>query len=217
MVAKGIVELLKLNNFQIYYILNKIHRSKIDLNRPSKANSAFNRKSISTLLTDQIHDYYHRKMMKLATECVEKFDKCLFIDLHGFSKPHKGYPDIIFGHVFGNTLNYVNYNYYDNENYRYLNPYWGFSELLEDLAQEFYIDSGFGISQYNLSYSGGYITHQFYGWEKVNAIQIEVAKHIRTNQELMEKFINIMADGIIKCMNHTIEIDKCRRQIPFFL
>jgi hypothetical protein len=156
-------------------------------------------------------------MVKFASECVENFNKCLFIDLHGFSKPHEGYPDIIFGHVFGNTLNYVNYNFYDNENYRYLNPYWGFSELLEDLAQEFYIDSGFGISQYNLSYSGGYITHQFNGWDKVNAIQIEVAKHIRTKKELMEKFINIISDGIIKCINHTLEIDECRRQIPFFL
>lgn len=197
--------------------MSKIHRSKIDLNRPSRANSAFHHKSISTLLTDQIHDYYHRKMREFASGCVDKFSKCLFIDLHGFSKPHEGYPDIIFGHVFGNTLNYVNYNYYDAKNCVALNPYWGFSELLENLSKRFYVDSGFGISRYNLSYSGGYITHQFNGCDKVNAIQIEVAKHIRTNKELMNDLIHIMGDGIIRSINDTLEVDYCRRQIPFFI
>lgn len=47
LISKGIIQVLKHNfNIDIYYILSKIHRSKIDFNRPPRALSAFNHSSI---------------------------------------------------------------------------------------------------------------------------------------------------------------------------
>jgi len=45
-ITKLIINLLKKEGIDIYYILNKVHRIKLDLNRPPHSSSAFNKSSI---------------------------------------------------------------------------------------------------------------------------------------------------------------------------
>jgi len=190
--GRRIIQVLKERDIKIYYILNKIHRSKLDLNRPPRSSVAFNPISNEA---QEIHLEYHKIILDFAQECVNNYKKCLFIDLHGFTKPYNDYPDIIFGHLFGNTL--VIENKVSNPK---LKEYWGFSQILDELSNEFTLDDGLGSTDFNLAYSGGYITHRFYGRSHINAFQIEVAKYIRLDLKLLKKFINCLVAGIIKSL-----------------
>jgi len=188
LISKRIIQVLKQNfNIEIYYILSKIHRSKIDFNRPPRAFSAFNHSSTEA---KQIHHKYHEQIQKFYQECVDKFNKCLFIDLHGFTKPSEDYPDIIFGNLFGNTLKIQN-----------AKKLWGITEMVDSLSKSFSLDDGLGITNFNLGYSGGYITHQFYKKKLVNAFQIEVAKHIRESRFLTKIFIESFVSAIRNCLS----------------
>jgi N-formylglutamate amidohydrolase len=170
--------------------LSTIHRSKIDFNRPARSSDAFEQ---SSKKAKRIHKFYHKKILRFYNKCVSKFGKCLVIDLHGFTKPQKEYPDIIIGNIFGKTLKIAN------------NPktsdYWGFSDVVQELSKNFSLDDGLGLTSFNFAYSGGYITHRFYKKKNVNAFQIEVAKYIRRNSNLTSIFINHMVNAIINSLN----------------
>jgi len=190
-IAKRIVQELKEKNIKIYYIFCKIHRSKVDLNRPPRFSVAFNRNS---QIAKEIHQSFHSKIQEFAQECVDLYNKCLFIDLHGFTKPHIYYPDIIFGNIFGNTLKIKNIPSNDHDG----RDFWGFAQIIDELSKHFLLDDGLGFTDFNLPYSGGYITHQFYKKENINAIQLELAKKIRINVKLTKIFINAFVSGILK-------------------
>ena len=197
-ISKKIIEDLKSKNVEIYNILSKIHRSKIDFNRPPRANFAFDESSIEA---QKIHFLYHSYISKFSQDCISKYNKCLFIDFHGFTKPHNNYPDIILGHLFGQTLDIrqihqENNNQEDNK----CESYWGCTQLKSELSRYYTIDDGLNLTDFNLSYSGGYITHKFYRKKKINAIQIEIAKYIRINIELTEKFIDVFVTAILNCL-----------------
>jgi len=199
LISKQIIKVLKdLYNMDVFFILSKIHRCKIDFNRPPRSFSAFNHSSIEAKM---IHQYYHDIIEKFYINCIETFDKCLFIDLHGFTKPKKDledYPDIIFGNLFGNTL-----KIYENSKINKTTYYWGFSELIKELStKSFTLDDGLAMRDFNLSYSGGYITHKFYKKEKSNAFQLEVSNYIRDDFKLMKKFINAFVSAIYKCLKN---------------
>ncbi|MFX0057125.1 MAG: N-formylglutamate amidohydrolase [Candidatus Hodarchaeota archaeon] len=186
-IAKQIIKSIK--NISIYYILNKIHRSKIDLNRPPISDQAFNQ---SSNMARNIHFLYHDQLRRFAQESVSKYGRTLIIDLHGFTKPKKNYPDIILGHVFGNTL-----DLFQNSNEENCDRYWGCSQLHQELSKFFSLDDGLSISKFNLGYSGGYITQQFYNVKQISAIQVEVAKHIRLDFEFSSKFVKSCVRAII--------------------
>lgn len=187
-IAKQIINLLKIDNLFIYYVLNKVHRSKVDLNRPPHSNSAFDHLSIKA---QNIHHVYHEQLANFGKECVEEFDKVLILDLHGFTKPHSDYPDIILGHVFGKTLDVLLES--DKQN---CERYWGCFQLYDILSKNFKIDDGLATSDFNLAYSGGYITNSYYNSVKVNAIQIEVAKYIRLDYTLTISFVKCIVNAI---------------------
>ncbi len=191
-IAKQIIKKLTFKNVNIYYILNKIHRSKIDFNRPPRGNLAFDQSSLEAQRIYLIYDDY---IKKFTQECVSLYNRCLFIDLHGFTKPHNKYPDIIFGNLFGKTLKID-----ENPKNKDFKIYWGFSKMVRELSKHFTLDDGLGVSDFNLAYSGGYITHQFYRRNYVNAFQLEVAKNIRENLNLTKKFIEVFAFAIINCL-----------------
>lgn len=198
-ISKQIIKVLKdLYNVEPFFILSKIHRCKIDFNRPPRSFSAFNHSSIEAKM---IHQYYHDIIEKFYNNCIETYDRCLFIDLHGFTKPKKDlevYPDIIFGNLFGNTL-----KIHKSPNINEITYYWGFSELINELSTKtFTLDDGLAMRDFNLSYSGGYITHKFYKKEKSNAFQLEVANYIRDDIKLMKKFINAFVSAIYKCLKN---------------
>lgn len=175
----------------IYYVLSKMHRSKVDLNRPPKTKVAYD---LSSPLAGEFFSAFHEHLDKSVEECIKKFGKCVFIDLHGFTKPHKAYPDIIFGIVFGKTLK-VKLSSTSQSNERF----WGFEGIKAELSKHFTLDDGLGFNKYNLSYSGGYITSKYHDKDKINALQIEVAKYIRLNDSLCKQFVNSLVIGMIKC------------------
>lgn len=191
-IAKQIINKLKSLNINIYYILNKVHRSKVDLNRPPHSKHAFNQ------LSDEarnIHHLFHDQLTKFAQDCILNYNRCLIIDLHGFTKPQKNYPDVIFGHVFGNTL-----SLFHEPNKEDCARYWGCFQLHQEMLSEFSLDDGLALTDFNLSYSGGYITQQFYNKKKINAIQIEISKRIRLDVQLCRTFIDCCGKAILNIM-----------------
>ncbi|MBD3256328.1 MAG: hypothetical protein GF383_14615 [Candidatus Lokiarchaeota archaeon] len=196
LIAKQIIRVLKEEYYtEIFYILSKIHRCKVDFNRPPRSHSAFNHDSDRA---KKIHQYYHDQIDRLYKECIDQHGRCLFIDLHGFTKPQEEYPDIILGNLFGKTLKITN----NTKNVKELNcqQFWGCSELTTELSKYFSFDNGLGISDYNLGYSGGYITHKFYHKEKVNAIQVEVARYIREEVSFTKRFIEAFVKALVRSL-----------------
>ncbi len=191
-IAKWLVKEIE-KNYAIYYILNKIHRSKLDLNRPPASESAFNQESNEAR---SIHNAYHDKLIKLTQECISIHKKCLLIDLHGFTKPTDDYPDVILGHVFGKTLKSQN-----NNNAQGCSQFWGCHQLEQEISKIFTIDDGLALTDFNLSYSGGYITQKFYNQTSVSAIQIEIAKYIRKDYNLTKNFIHAVTTSIEKLLD----------------
>jgi hypothetical protein len=164
----------------------------VDFNRPARAHDAFNHNSVEA---KEIHQLYHQTLDKFYRDCVTIYDKCLVIDLHGFTKPHKNYPDIIIGNIFGKTLKIVNNS--ENPDFK---TFWGFSDMVRELSNHFSLDDGLGITDFNLAYSGGYITHQFYKKDKSNAFQLEVARHIREDTKLIKIFVKSFVSVIKNCL-----------------
>jgi hypothetical protein len=188
--ARRIIYLLKTKGFKLYYVLSKIHRSKVDLNRPPGSVNAFDQDCSEAR---EIHYYFHDQIKKIAKECVSKYNRCLIIDLHGFTKPRKDYCDIILGNIFSNTLNIKTGTCHDD--YR---DYWGLSQIVTELSKDFSLDDGLGVTEDNLAYSGGYITHQFYRKDRINAIQVELANNIRNDLKSANLFVNDFTSAIIK-------------------
>ena len=188
-IAKQILWELSNRDIHLYYILNKIHRSKVDVNRPPRSKLAFNQSSIEA---KNIHQLFHDQLLNFSQECVLNYNKALVIDLHGFTKPYPEYPDIIFGNIFGKTLKIL-----QNPQVENCDKYWGCSQLYNEIAKSFTLDDGLALSDINIAYSGGYITHRFYNIPKVNAIQLELAKFIRMDQGFTKKFISSIVNGIV--------------------
>ena len=192
LITKKIIQELKKNNIKPYYILSKIHRSKIDFNRPARAYDACNHDSV---VAKEIHSFYHQILENFYEECISLYGKSLVIDLHGFTKPHINYPDIIFGNIFGKTLKVV-----VNSTSNGSEIFWVFSNMVKELSKQFTLDDGLGITDFNLAYSGGYITHQFFKKENVNAFQLEIAKYIREDVGLTRVFIDNFVHVVVNCL-----------------
>ena len=58
------------------------------------------------------------------------------------------------------------------------------------------------FNNFNLSYSGGYITQRFYNQPKINAIQIEIAKYIRTERDLTNKIVHALISAILSSIHN---------------
>lgn len=190
--AKRIINLMKIKDRDIYYIFSKIHRSKVDLNRPPGAKVAFQQSSAEAR---EFHHAYQTQIIDFTKQCISSHDKCLIIDFHGFTKPNKEYCDIIFGNIFSNTLSIKNDG--NNEGYK---KYWGLKQFITEFSRDFSLDDGLGETDLNLAYSGGYITHQFYRKEKINALQIEIADNIRKSLDLSNIFVDDFVKAMINCL-----------------
>ncbi len=73
------------------YIISRIHRSKIDLNR--EKTDAYDQESS---MANEIYSYYHDTLKKMIVENVKSFNYSLLVDVHGFER-HKrpsGYRDV---------------------------------------------------------------------------------------------------------------------------
>ncbi|TXT65754.1 MAG: hypothetical protein BAJALOKI3v1_70056 [Promethearchaeota archaeon] len=79
-----------------YYVISKIHRSRIDINR--KKEKAF---LSSSELAGKIYDLYHNKLNDYVNNSIQTFGRSILLDIHGYEteKRPKGYRDVdvIFG------------------------------------------------------------------------------------------------------------------------
>jgi N-formylglutamate amidohydrolase len=180
-IAKLIISLLKVKNIRIFYILNKIHRSKVDLNRPSQSESSFNPTSIEA---KTIYHSYQEILNDFAQECVSKYGRALIIDFHGYTKPYRKTLDLL-----------------EDSNKQDCKKYWGCSQLQTEISKYFKMDDGLALTEHNLSYSGGYITQQFFKKRQINALQIEVAKSIRLDFQLTETLVKAITNAIVNLIS----------------
>ncbi|MBY8988839.1 MAG: hypothetical protein KGD61_10325 [Candidatus Lokiarchaeota archaeon] len=178
------------------FIISKIKRVKIDFNR--KETEAFYSKSS---LAREIYQSYHNKMLELIFYNLNKFNRSLLIDIHGFEKTQKpkGFRDVEL--VLGtNNLESIFPDKLPKKD-------WGknfrgkiikkFNDLNIPIAPGHH-----NRKEYVLT--GGYII-QKYGASRIKdsqAIQIEFSDSIRLyNKELREKTLNSLAQLLFEELN----------------
>ena len=140
------------------------------------------------------YSYYHGEIDRLISLAIRKYgiEKCLLIDLHGFSKqppyaPEGGF-DLIFGTGNRKTILYGNI---DRKLYEFLR----YHEYRVFLPEELSVDNE---EDY---YSADFTTRNHSETKKVNAIQIEVASKFRQkeNVELGRKLSTVFAEFFSEC------------------
>ena len=155
------------------YLISKVSRSKIDLNR--EESKAFNSNSY---LGKEIYHFYHSKLIEFILENLKLFNYSLLLDIHGFEK-NKRPPDYRDVEVILGTNNLK--AFFDNPIPK---KEWG-NNLRGKLIIEF-LKLGISIApghprrnEYVLT--GGFITQE-YGASKIpnaQALQIEFSDRIR--------------------------------------
>lgn len=182
------------------YIISKVRRSKIDLNR--EETEAFVQNSG---IAKQIYKTYHEKIKEFVMANLTFFTRSLLIDIHGFEKNKRppGFRDvdIILG---TNNLESFFFEPIHRKN-------WG-NNLRGEIIQKF-LDLEIPIApshpkrkEYVLT--GGYIT-KMYGASQIpksQAIQIEFSDRIRIqDHEVREIVLNALSDILVK---NLLEIEK---------
>ena len=121
----------------------------------------------------KIYNFFHGTMCKILRKDLKKFDKALVLDIHGMKD---NADDIVLGTNFGTSI---------RRNSEF------FIELKESL------ESKFSVSIDKEGYSGFYITQKYGAMNRVDAVQIESGRRIRTNRHNAETLANIIADVIL--------------------
>lgn len=189
---KKIENLYQLNSL-IYkspsYIILKVHRSKIDINR--NESRAYNENSN---LARKIYQYYHNKLEELIYYNLEQFNHSLLVDIHGFEKADipKGFRDVEL--ILGTN----------NLETMFSEPipkkFWA-DNLRGKIIKKF-INLGISIApghqrRREYALTGGFIT-QKYGASKIKnsqAIQIEFSDRVRIyDKNLRYKIISTLAE-----------------------
>ena len=170
------------------YIISKVHRIKIDFNR--KPSKAFNRESN---MAKKLYQSYHKTLLDLISYNLDKFNRSLLVDIHGFEKKKRpiGFRDVEL--VLG-TNNFKSM-------FSPILPKKDWSKNLRGNIIEKFNELNVAIApghprrrEYVLK--GGYIV-QKYGASRIKdsqAIQIEFSDTIRLyDKELREKALNSLA------------------------
>jgi len=202
-IAKKLMELIRTNfreqnlEFEIpSYIISKVRRSKIDLNRDET--EAFNPSSV---IAKKIYNAYHNKVRGFIMNNLKLFNSSLLIDIHGFEKNKRppGFRDV---DIILGTNNLESF---------FVEPVlkrdWG-NNIRGKIIQRF-LELKIPIApghpkrrEYVLT--GGYITKKYGASQipKSQAIQIEFSDKIRIqDQELRELVLNSLADILVKNLN----------------
>ena len=183
-----------------FYIISKVRRSKVDLNRDKS--EAYNQNSF---LAREIYNFYHTKIQEWVFNNLDMYSRSLMIDIHGFEKDSRppGFRDV---DVILGTNNLESF---------FPEPItksdWG-KNLRGKLIQKF-LQMDIQIApghprrkEYVLS--GGYITRK-YGASHVpksQTIQIEFSDRIRIDdRELRENVIRILTDILFKDLTHVYD------------
>lgn len=175
------------------YVISKVRRSKIDLNR--EETEAFVQNSG---IAKQIYNSYHEKIKEFVMANVRFFTRSLLIDIHGFEKNKRppGFRDvdIILG---TNNLE----SFFSEPTHR---KNWG-NNLRGEIIQKF-LDLEIPIApshpkrkEYVLT--GGYITKKYGASQipKSQAIQIEFSDKIRIQDRVLREIVlNALAKILVK-------------------
>ena len=175
------------------YVISKVHRSKIDMNRDET--EAFNPSSV---IAREIYNSYHNKVRESVLDNLKLFYHSLLIDIHGFEKEKRppGFRDV---DIILGTNNLKSF---------FLEPIlrrdWG-NNIRGKIIQKF-LELEIPIApghpkrrEYVLT--GGYITKKYGASQipKSQAIQIEFSDKIRIqDQELRELVLDSLADIFVK-------------------
>jgi len=173
-ISKKLIYKLKKEDIELFSVIGKIHRSKIDFNRSYESLESFNKECTKA---EQIYKEYHNSLDEYVKICLDKYSFCLLLDIHGFTKKPEDSKDIIFGILYLKTLNFVNKKL-------------GCTQLSSELSRYFSVDNGIIRTSYNKYYPGGYIIYKYKDKENVNAIMIEVEKKIRIDKNLRKSLVN---------------------------
>ena len=176
----------------ISYIISHVPRKNIDLNRKIEEGCP------ESDLSKKIYIYYHDKLKDLVLNNIQKYNKSLLIDIHGFEK-HKrppGYRDVelILGTRNLETL------------FPEQIPKRDWKKNIRGKIIQKFLDLNIAIApghprrnEYVLT--GGYIT-QKYGASSIEnsqALQIEFSDEIRTNNKILKKVvIDALSEIIVK-------------------
>ena len=188
-------------NYDPSYIIAKVHRSKIDINRPEY--EAF---SANSRLAKQIYHMYHDKIKELILYNIESFGVSTLIDIHGFEK-HKrppGYRDV---EIILGTNNLASF---------FPNPL-PLKERAKNLRGEIiksFLKLNIPIApghprrkEYVLK--GGYITRKYGASEieKSKAMQLEFSDRIRIfDKDLRKKVMNALAEVFLTHISKSMQI-----------
>ncbi len=175
------------------YVISKVRRSKIDLNRVKTEafiqNSSFAKK---------IYKTYHKKIKKFVMDNLRFFGRSLLIDIHGFEKNKRppGFRDV---DIILGTSNLESFFSESIHRKHWVNSIRG-KIIKKFLDLEIPIAPGHPKrKEYVLT--GGYIT-KLYGASQIpksQAMQIEFSDRIRIQDlELRELVLNALADILVK-------------------
>ena len=191
---------LKLKNNTPSYVISKVRRSKIDLNR-EETEAVVQNSSIAK----KIYKTYHEKIKEFVMANLKFFARSLLIDIHGFEKAKRppGFRDV---DIILGTNNLESFFFGP-----ILRNNWG-NNIRGEIIQKF-LDLEIPIApghpkrkEYVLT--GGYITKKYGASQipKSQAIQIEFSDKIRIqDHELRERVLNALAKILVK---NLLEIEK---------
>ena len=158
-----------MNKFGMGYIYTKTSTGKLMFNPSDEQRS---------IITD-IYDNHHKLLDKTVTEILEKYQRCIIIDLHSYSSELvsrlfncKVVPDICIG---------IEENYY--------------SEELTNHFIKYFENNGYSV-QINYPYKGSLVPNKYYGVKnsKIVSIMIEINKRVYEND--FDKFKHVLTKSL---------------------
>jgi len=101
------IKFSKLKNILVIFIRLLISRINNLINESNLSNDKQSVFDQSYMEARNIFHAFLDQLINLTQECVSRYDRALVIGFHGFTESTVEYPDIIFGHIFGKTLDLV--------------------------------------------------------------------------------------------------------------
>jgi len=121
----------------------------------------------------EIYDTFHSVLLRIINKLRQEYGKVMILDIHGM-KDNK--EEIILGTNYGNSVGEV--------------IGW-YREIRSALEEEFI------LSVDEPGYTGFHITQEYGSLRNVGVVQIEIARRIRTDNDLSHKFIHKIAKSIL--------------------
>ncbi len=158
-----------MNKYGMGYIYTKTSTGKLMFNP-----NAEQRK----IITD-IYDAHHKLLDETVTNILEKYQKCIIIDLHSYSSKlvyrlfnYESVPDICIG---------IEENYY--------------SEELTHYFRNYFEDNGYSV-QINYPYKGSLVPNKYYGIKNTGIVSIMIEVNKRVYENDFDRFKKVLTKSL---------------------